>query len=516
MQQRVEMRLAAVAFVVLGLWVGAVARQRWLLSGDTLATESAPVAAAAAGVAAVPDYYCYNETTGDCYAHYSIFGPGCDSGYSRRYVPCPTPTPTSAPPVYERRGTFTALSGLNVYAPELVPMGATLRMYFGGWIDQEDYGSDRIYVAESLDEGWSWSRPIRIVDISDIGGEPYRSHVNNPSILRRGNKWIMAFGGALVEQGAPRDLHDRIYLAESDDGIHWHGIRPIVDWGAEPDWFEKDGETWIIYCDRRDWTIDAVRLDPGFVVVEHRDVLARPGVWLGNPNIAAYGDGRYLVVVGCGCASTGDVLGWVTTDPLAIQWETRATLYQGQMSDSSPCGLFDASPVLYPWGMELWGGEVLWRGGATGECPVWEGAPHIVRVQYVLAGQVIPTPPPPPTPTPSMPACPEAPSGNGWSWTVWPVDRDAKLIVLGSIEAGTCYYLRRWTASSPPQWARYSSTGPWAVQGLYPQQADAVSKVDVFVPNQPNFWAQVVRYVYPVGAPMRPPWHPPGGSSSMP
>jgi hypothetical protein len=47
MQQRVEMRLAAIALVVLGLWVAAVARQRWLLSSDILATESAPVASAA-------------------------------------------------------------------------------------------------------------------------------------------------------------------------------------------------------------------------------------------------------------------------------------------------------------------------------------------------------------------------------------------------------------------------------------------------------------------------------------
>jgi sucrose-6-phosphate hydrolase SacC (GH32 family) len=98
----------------------------------------------------------------------------------------------------------------NVYAPEVRFENGLYRMWFGG---QGRDGHDRIQLAESHD-GVNWKSCGIVLE------DPAANHVNDPSIIKRGDTYFMYY------TRAASDILDEIALATSRDGIHWsqHGI----------------------------------------------------------------------------------------------------------------------------------------------------------------------------------------------------------------------------------------------------------------------------------------------------
>jgi len=93
----------------------------------------------------------------------------------------------------------------NVYAPDVHFENGLYRMWFGG---QGRDGHDRIQLAESHN-GVNWkSRGVVLED-------PAANHVNDPSIVKRGDTYFMYY------TRAASDILDEIALATSRDGIHW-------------------------------------------------------------------------------------------------------------------------------------------------------------------------------------------------------------------------------------------------------------------------------------------------------
>jgi sucrose-6-phosphate hydrolase SacC (GH32 family) len=78
-------------------------------------------------------------------------------------------------------------------------------MWFGG---QGKDGHDRIQLAESHD-GLTWQSHGVVLE------DPSANHVNDPSVVKRGDTYFMYYTRAAT------DIRDEIALAISDDGIHW-------------------------------------------------------------------------------------------------------------------------------------------------------------------------------------------------------------------------------------------------------------------------------------------------------
>jgi sucrose-6-phosphate hydrolase SacC (GH32 family) len=92
-----------------------------------------------------------------------------------------------------------------VYAPDILIENGLYRMWFGG---QGKDGHDRIQLAESPD-GRSWHQRGVVLE------DPTANHVNDPSVVKRGDKYFMYYTLAAT------DIRDDIALATSNDGIHW-------------------------------------------------------------------------------------------------------------------------------------------------------------------------------------------------------------------------------------------------------------------------------------------------------
>jgi hypothetical protein len=108
----------------------------------------------------------------------------------------------------------------NVYAPDVHFDASRYRMWFGG---QGRDGHDRIHLAESPD-GVQWeSRGVVLED-------PTANHVNDPSVVRRGDIWFMYY------TRAASDVLDEIALATSRDGVHWQPRGIVLRPTAPPHW----------------------------------------------------------------------------------------------------------------------------------------------------------------------------------------------------------------------------------------------------------------------------------------
>ena len=93
----------------------------------------------------------------------------------------------------------------NVYAPDVLYDNGLYRMWFGG---QGRDGHDRIQLAESQD-GVNWQPRGVVLE------DPTANHVNDPSVVKRGDTYFMYYTRAAT------DILDEIALATSSDGLHW-------------------------------------------------------------------------------------------------------------------------------------------------------------------------------------------------------------------------------------------------------------------------------------------------------
>ncbi len=136
----------------------------------------------------------------------------------------------------------------NVYAPDLQAIDGGWAMWYGA---QGADGHDRIYVATSRD-GASWRKwpsdasPLPALDRGES------NHVNDPSVVRAGGRWLMFY------TDAPTAENDRIWLAQSDGLTGFTRVGEVLGPGPAGSWDDEkvgrpsvhfDGTTWWMFYD---------------------------------------------------------------------------------------------------------------------------------------------------------------------------------------------------------------------------------------------------------------------------
>lgn len=126
----------------------------------------------------------------------------------------------------------------NVYAPEIHRVGDALVMWYGA---QAADGGDRIHVAVSRD-GATWrghptdDAPTPALD------RGASNHVNDPSVVRVGDRWRMYYTDAAAAED------DRIWLAESERLTGFARVREVLGVGPAGSWdAEKVGRPSVLY-----------------------------------------------------------------------------------------------------------------------------------------------------------------------------------------------------------------------------------------------------------------------------
>jgi hypothetical protein len=132
----------------------------------------------------------------------------------------------------------SALQGRdNVYAPEIHRDGALWVMWYGA---QASDGGDRIHVAVSRD-GVTWRRHPRDDAPAAALERGSSNHVNDPSVVRAGDRWRMYY------TDAPTAENDRIWLAESTSLTGFTRVREVLAPGAPGAWdAEKVGRPAVL------------------------------------------------------------------------------------------------------------------------------------------------------------------------------------------------------------------------------------------------------------------------------
>lgn len=129
---------------------------------------------------------------------------------------------TGQPPLAVRLAferTESVLNGLwHAYAPSVLSDKGVKRMWFGGWLTEQDTGSDQIYYSEKTRS--SWSQPVRALRIKGYA-------VNDPTVIKHPfqNRLLMFFTmlSEEAQKSASRMVREnQIGLASSsDNGKTW-------------------------------------------------------------------------------------------------------------------------------------------------------------------------------------------------------------------------------------------------------------------------------------------------------
>ena len=133
----------------------------------------------------------------------------------------------------------SALQGRdNVYAPDVHRDGDLWVMWYGA---QAADGGDRIHVAVSRD-GMTWRRHPRDDAPTPALDRGSSNHVNDPSVVRVGDRWRMYY------TDAARAEDDRVWLAESTYLTGFTRVQEVLGVGAPGSWdAEKVGRPSVLY-----------------------------------------------------------------------------------------------------------------------------------------------------------------------------------------------------------------------------------------------------------------------------
>jgi predicted GH43/DUF377 family glycosyl hydrolase len=124
----------------------------------------------------------------------------------------------------------------NLYAPTILKKDGQFWMWYGA---QDSQGHDQICLAFS-DDGIKWRRYENnpVIPVGD------NNHVNDPTVVVANGKFYMYY------TCAPEKEMDIIYLATSDDGIHWELHGEVISTGKLGSWDSlKVGRPSVIYED---------------------------------------------------------------------------------------------------------------------------------------------------------------------------------------------------------------------------------------------------------------------------
>ena len=117
------------------------------------------------------------------------------------------------------------MDGEGIYSPWILEEANVMRMYFGGWLIPEDTKSgDKLFYAESSDNGTTWGAPIRI---THVDGHSF----NDPTVVKLSStktgkdNYLMYFTDR-VHAESSNEPNPQVSLSTSDDGKNWkyHGI----------------------------------------------------------------------------------------------------------------------------------------------------------------------------------------------------------------------------------------------------------------------------------------------------
>ncbi|NUN12052.1 MAG: hypothetical protein HUU55_00295 [Myxococcales bacterium] len=114
----------------------------------------------------------------------------------------------------------------NCYAPSVLRVGNEWWMWYGA---QGADGHDQIFFAKSIDlVTWqkhpTWTNPAPVISNGTS------NHVNDPSVVNFNGKWIMAYTDAATGED------DRVFYAESKDGLQWTKHGEIIGIGSAGAW----------------------------------------------------------------------------------------------------------------------------------------------------------------------------------------------------------------------------------------------------------------------------------------
>jgi|GEM_PF-1175847 len=115
----------------------------------------------------------------------------------------------------------------NIYAPDVHLEGAIYKMWYGG---QGTDGHDRIHYATSID-GVHWAKHGVVIDNGDA------NHVNDPSVVKVGETYYMYYTKDYLGPGPEESAY--IYVATSQDGIHWAERGIAISKGPSGSWNSK-------------------------------------------------------------------------------------------------------------------------------------------------------------------------------------------------------------------------------------------------------------------------------------
>jgi hypothetical protein len=109
------------------------------------------------------------------------------------------------------------VQGDSVYSPWLLEDDNVLRLYFGGWLNTNDWETgDKLYYIESYDHGKTWADPRLLLHVE---GHSF----NDPTVVKfqeeGGDRYLMYFTVRVPD--SPAGPNPQVALATSDDGVNF-------------------------------------------------------------------------------------------------------------------------------------------------------------------------------------------------------------------------------------------------------------------------------------------------------
>lgn len=126
------------------------------------------------------------------------------------------------------------VAGLNIYSPSKTTFLENRRfMFFGGWLDSEQYGHDAIYACRLVGtDGWYRCADITTLKLVDPPTE--YTHVNDPEVLEEASERYLVFTACVGSCSSQKN--NQVWIAKWDNGNRLEQIRRLLpeDGAAEP------------------------------------------------------------------------------------------------------------------------------------------------------------------------------------------------------------------------------------------------------------------------------------------
>ncbi len=133
--------------------------------------------------------------------------------------------------------TNLLFSGKNIYSPHILKDGNTIRVWYGGWLTEEDVksGQDVIYYTQSTDGGKSFIKPKLALKYDGY-------QINDPSVVKiynsisKSDMYLMYYSLLPMKKvnnqscwfSTPKSCRNTIGLAVSTDAKSWSNVGEVI------------------------------------------------------------------------------------------------------------------------------------------------------------------------------------------------------------------------------------------------------------------------------------------------